>query len=236
MGTPDEINFYTDNSGTYNCYAFALGAKDGVYGHPGAASGSSLKTLVPTDIDAALRDDGLMKAPHEYGEMPPAREGFYLIAAVATHPVAMGRTGVGDYHFYRQMDDGSWWHDPGRLAPTNVDAENMPITNPELARRDYTTGTAEGNPSRDSGYDNGRANYNVFVGYYYVPDTGLSVAPGMLPLEIIDSLEVQRENEARQRLEAGREMSRSDPSQEVDRAESRGGTQRLVSRLDNPAP
>jgi hypothetical protein len=195
MDQSEEIAFYTENAGTYNCYAFALGAKDGTYGHPGAASGEPLKSLGPTEMDAALRNDGLIPAKHEFGEMPEAREGFYLVAAVASLPTSMGRTGVGDYHFYRQMPDGSWWHDPGKLAPVNTDTEGRVITNPELAGRDYTKGTIEGNSSRESGYDTGRANYSVFVGYYYAPDTGLPVAPGSIPQEMMETPEMKKERE-----------------------------------------
>lgn len=187
MGKKETINFYANRAADYNCYAFALNARNegGVFGHPGSTSGNPLKTLNPNDIDSALRGDGLEPAKHEYGQIPQSREGYYLVAAVAAGP---GTSGLRDYHFYRQMDDGSWWHDPGKLPPTNLDTEGAEISNPEFASRDYTKGNPSTNPSRKSGYDNYQRNYDTFVGYYYVPNTGLPlVDSGGFSEDVVES-------------------------------------------------
>lgn len=128
-------------------------------------------------IDAALQSDGLIPAPKGTTDLlPPPREGYYLIAAVASSPA--DKTASGDYHFYRQMEDGTWWHDPGNLAPTNVDAKGKTITDPVNAARDYTK-TPLGNQDGLAG------NYKNFIGYYYVPKDGLPVADGSLPPEVL---------------------------------------------------
>ncbi len=193
----DELRFYSENASEHNCYSFALRDKSGSYGHPGAASGNHLRTLAPSDITKSLHDDGLLFASGQHGTIPAAKEGLYLIAAVASGPTTTGRRG---YHFYRQMPDGSWWHKPGDQAPTNLDSEGNVITNPESAARDYTKGSISGNPSRKSGHDNWQHNYNLFSGYYYVPNQGLNVAAGMLPEEIMESPSMREERQRSEQL------------------------------------
>lgn len=72
-------------------------------------------------------------------------EGGYLVALVLESETD------GDYHWYRQDEDGYWSHKPGQTEVTNLDASGNLITNPETADRDY-----------------GGINYQVFSGYYVV--------------------------------------------------------------------
>lgn len=57
-----------------------------------------------------------------------------------------------DYHYYRLNDDGVWTHKPGYKPSTNVNADNIPIRDPEEANRNY-----------------GKLNYKDFCGYLCVP-------------------------------------------------------------------
>jgi len=57
------------------------------------------------------------------------------------------------YHFYRQDSDGSWSHKDGPKEPTQLDASNKKIYDPESANRNYT-----------------HANYSDFCGYLCVPE------------------------------------------------------------------
>lgn len=74
----------------------------------------------------------------------------YYKGAVA---VAPGR----DFHYYRKNDDGKWTHKPGYKPSTHLDADNVPIKNPEKSNRNY-------------GYDSkGELNYKDFCGFVCVP-------------------------------------------------------------------
>ncbi len=105
---------------------------------------------------------------------------YYLVAAVSrSKPDPMGH---GDYHFYRQMSDGAWWHKSGEQLPRNTDSLGHVIANPMTANRGY---------------------YDIFVGYYYVPENGLPVGfvktttldmDGPLPPDVLASWKVVQES------------------------------------------
>jgi hypothetical protein len=57
-----------------------------------------------------------------------------------------------DFHFWRQDHDGTWSHKVGARFPSQVDAENKPILNPEQSNRSF--------PSH---------NYAYGCGFYCVP-------------------------------------------------------------------
>ncbi len=139
----DELKFYSDAASSYNCYAFALKATEGHAGHPGAASALPIRSLNHEEIDKSLQNDGPIPSEHQYSHIPSPIEGHYLVAAVVSGLTTTGRRG---YHFYRQMDDGTWWHKQGKLNPTNEDTEGKTIVNPQMAGKDYTRGSLEGNP------------------------------------------------------------------------------------------
>ena len=154
MSVNEELEFYTKNAEIFNCYSFALGSRDfeDGWGMPGFISrynwGFYDDYISKENINNAIIADGAIFAGQ--ANVPEQREGYYIIAAVVAPK--------DDFHFYRQMEDGSWWHDIGHGAPINVDASGNAIENPHLADRHYTY-----------------ADYNQFVGYYYIPNTGLDV-------------------------------------------------------------
>jgi sarcosine oxidase delta subunit len=51
------------------------------------------------------------------------------------HRVALVLAPDFDYYWYRQDTDGSWSHNRGCTAATNVDESNNPISDPSLADR-----------------------------------------------------------------------------------------------------
>jgi hypothetical protein len=57
-----------------------------------------------------------------------------------------------DFHWYRQMYDGTWTHKPGYTEVSDMDASGKKITNPKKCNRNY-----------------GELNYKYFCGYLYVP-------------------------------------------------------------------
>lgn len=88
--------------------------------------------------------------------------GSYKIAVVAStsnFPLPKLIKGVqGDIHFYREDNQGTWWHKMGRGKNVKIisdDASHKEITNPEQADRDYT--------NCEDGYS-----YNLFVGYFAI--------------------------------------------------------------------
>jgi hypothetical protein len=72
-----------------------------------------------------------------------------------------------DYHFYREMPDGTWWHKPGSLPVSKVDDAGNVIRDPLEADRDYVNDGAE-----DSNY-----NYATFCGFFWVPEARRSPRP-----------------------------------------------------------
>lgn len=61
--------------------------------------------------------------------------------------IAIDADGTGDYHFYRQNNDGTWSHKPGASDVKNTDESGNLIYNPKTADRGI---------------------YECFVGFYYV--------------------------------------------------------------------
>lgn len=94
------------------------------------------------------------KLPLKPDELPPAKDGYYLVALAIAPGV--------DYHWYRQDDNGKWSHKPGSGRATNLDAAGNEIVNPRMCDRDGT----------QKGTRNG-INYSKFCGYYYVPKCGM---------------------------------------------------------------
>ncbi len=109
------------------------------------------------------KDDGLLPCPS--GKCP---SGTSKVAAVVRHKdKSSGSPGdpgydPGDYHWYVEGDDGTWWHKPGftpeintvYLAPGEM-GPPAPLTNPE-----------------DPGQ---RGGYTEFCGYLCVPSGGINV-------------------------------------------------------------
>ena len=134
-----------------NCYAFA--AND-PFGHPGSYGPQPgdrdfhyLREISVAEVAAKAEKDGFIPI---HGTVNP-KEGHSVVAlAVAPNE---------DYHWYRQLDDGTWWHKPAPgKAVTNRDYSGEVITDPRLANR-----------------RNKRFEYKQFGGFFYVPNNGLKV-------------------------------------------------------------
>ncbi|MEO0392739.1 MAG: hypothetical protein AAF213_05775 [Pseudomonadota bacterium] len=134
-----------------NCYAFA--AND-PFDHPGTNGPqpgdrhfSYLREISVKEVRDKAITDGFLPIDGHVQQKP----GHYVVAlAVAPH---------GDYHWYRQMDDGTWWHKPGPgKAITNRDYNGDIITDPRTANR-----------------RNSRFTYKDFGGFFHVPNQGLRV-------------------------------------------------------------
>jgi hypothetical protein len=140
-----------------NCYAYAANDRTGHpkgKPQPGEHSKKPFKNLTCSDVTAASVSDGMVVAP----DPPTPKSGYYPVALVIDpDPVD------GDYHWYRQAEDGTWSHKPGWSTATNLDASGKPITDPKAADRDYSV--------------TGGNNYSTFCGYFYVPADTIKTGP-----------------------------------------------------------
>mgnify|MGYP002013791678 CR=1 FL=1 len=106
-----------------NCYAFAANSPDGhpgTYGpQPGDRHFSYLREITVREVAEKAMTDGFIATE---GCTKP-KPGHYVVAlAVAPN---------NDYHWYRQMEDGTWWHKPAPgKAVTNLDYDGNVITDP----------------------------------------------------------------------------------------------------------
>lgn len=85
-----------------------------------------------------------------YQKTEPCADGYYKGALVIAPDY--------DYHFYRQMEDGTWMHKRGQTEVSDKDASGRVIMNPQLADRDY--GIASNGTHR---------NYSQFCTYFCIP-------------------------------------------------------------------
>lgn len=149
---------------THNCFAYAMNVHDPKqvkacqlnkncnvpFHQPGSASGHPgfrsrrLKTC-PDMIARLLGDNPSMKMTTFEAKCP-----------AHTSKIALVVDPDEDYHFFRQDSNGFWSHKPGGTAVTNLDANDKPIYDPQLASRDY----------RESG---SKLNYDTFCAYMCVP-------------------------------------------------------------------
>jgi hypothetical protein len=169
-----------------NCYAFAA---DRPLGHPGTFGPQPgdrhfryLREISRNEVSEKAEIDGFIPA----GNNPVQREGHYLVA------LAISRN--HDYHWYRQMPDGTWWHKPAPGKPvTNLDYDGKVITDPRTANR-----------------RNKRYEYKHFGGFFHVPVSGLDV--GVTPdRQVLREFEMQEvlelvkcQKERRTRVNTGR--------------------------------
>ena len=145
---------------TTNCYIYALNLPKNPYtneyykswkhiqpGHLGGNAQISNTLYSPFDADEVislvkkdLQAVGMELVESTYNEV---REGKWWKVALVFDNDGL----FGDYHWYRQNDDGTWSHKPGRTAVTNKDESDKIITNPETC-------------------DRGR--YRTFVGFFMI--------------------------------------------------------------------
>lgn len=174
------FNKWNRHAKNNNCYAFAFGAlrEDSPEKlQPGQLVGlpdipDSDKYQCTDLVARILQDYPTVKVIGRHEK--PSGSG-HRVAADQGHRVALFVDNVGekrDYHFYREMPDGTWWHKPGSLPVSKVDDSGKAITDPLDADRDYTR---NGDESSDF-------NYATFCSMFWVPD-------GVAPVTPLDELQ-----------------------------------------------
>lgn len=143
-----------------NCYAFAFdrlqpGADEKL--QPGEVAGlpeiPDGERYQCSDLKARILKDNPGTVPLHPKEPSPTGQG---------HRVALFVDNQGesrDYHFYREMPDGTWWHKPGSLPVSKLDDAGNVIRDPLEADRDYV----------NEGAENTNYNYATFCGFFWVP-------------------------------------------------------------------
>lgn len=136
-----------------NCYAYALGVAMSRWPRPGQLTkiwqvDMTQEELTPRNIDRLLTlEDGLVRI-REHSVDPKK---WQVLAAVV--PTEIGNIGRGDSHFYRLHPENGWSHKCGGYAPRYLDDSDVVID--DLNRAD-------------------RGCYDTIVGYYTVPEEGIS--------------------------------------------------------------
>ncbi len=171
--------YLKDSLGNYTLDRF--GRKIAITPQPGEKSGTPHSDPVdcPSVSNSVVMDgkpDAIIQAPRcpfnkQEQKPPPEKAGYYLVALVETSKPTgyIDKAGVyyhNDYHWYRQDEDGSWSHKPGRSEVRNIDSNNNPISNPETAAR--RTEWMKGSQKHALDYD-------IFCGYFYVKKGGAPV-------------------------------------------------------------
>ena len=166
---------WTRHARNNNCYAFAFDALR--VDSPEKLQPGELAGLpdIP-DSDKYQCGDLARRILRDYPDVRViGRHRDAATAFGAGHRVALFVDNHGearDYHFYREMPDGTWWHKPGSLPVSKVDDSGKAITDPLDADRDYTR---NGDEASDF-------NYATFCTMFWVPD-------GVAPVTPLDELE-----------------------------------------------
>ena len=102
----------------YNCYAYALGENQWKYvgGTPDAVENYSVDIVAQMVLDDIRKDGRNIRIIDSYDS--PIESNEYRIAL---------RTGVADYHFMVQHNDGSWSHKPGFCSTRLIDGDNPSV-------------------------------------------------------------------------------------------------------------
>ena len=149
-----------------NCYAYALNTQKNKRLQPGELAGKLYdaffafrrtdngKEMIRAAKEDAMAIGGIFE---EIGRTAVASPGTYKVALVIDSFENEPNSYEGDYHWYRQNDDGTWSHKPSYKPVTNEDAVYKIIYDPQLADRD--------NGKR---YGDNWLNYSEFIGYFQV--------------------------------------------------------------------
>lgn len=139
---PDFWNNDPNIRGSNNCYSYAINrpflpdgtprkADRNAKPQPGFPPGSRGGPKNNCDsVKAGAKNDGLID-PDKCGECPTGWFKVYLVV----DPDEPGK--FGDYHWYRQDEDGTWSHKRGTNNVRNVDAAGKPILDPSKCDRNY---------------------------------------------------------------------------------------------------
>ena len=124
-------NFNIKIKNSHNCYAYALNKishklKDkpqpGLFSHThNSHSCKNYKIAIKNDAPNIIFTNFNKKCPKTFHK---------IFMAIDDKP-------NGDYHFYRQNNDGTWSHKPGRTDVTTLNAKDKPILNPLVSDRNY---------------------------------------------------------------------------------------------------
>jgi hypothetical protein len=116
-----------------NCYCFGADKVPNYFGVPGFGSGVPVSRPFTCDqVTKALLRDGMTLQGHG---QPANRRNRNLMAMVLGYREPIGYT---DYHFYRQLADGSWGHKGGNTPAIRTDDAGKIIWDPETcSRRNY---------------------------------------------------------------------------------------------------
>jgi len=112
----------------------------------------------PEMEDKILKDNPTV-FPVEFNKQCP--KGYYK-GAMTIEPDST-------YHFYKQINDGTFYHKPGLNPVSNIDSpfegeKGRPIYIPHFANRDYT---------KDRNDDDDGINYTSFCSYYCIPQNNI---------------------------------------------------------------
>lgn len=147
---PDKWNAILADLLNNNCYNYATCQKTGTFAQPGIGGcGHPAQSLGCPDLIAAVKADGLHPSDCD---APCANRCWKVALVVDPRP-----NNDGDFHWYRQDEDGTWSHKPGGTPATNLDASGRPITDPRNADRNYQPRGGARAP-----------NYTVFCGCFCV--------------------------------------------------------------------
>jgi len=155
------IKMWNANKKNNNCYAFAfdhMKVNSTKKLQPGELSH---RTPLPDDeynchdmISRVLTDNpGVRVIVSNEWPLKPPKNGYH----VALYLDNQGSK--KDFHFYRQLDNGTWIHKPGSMEVSNVDDSGEKIVDPRLADRDYVNDNDE-----SDGFD-----YAQFCAIFLVP-------------------------------------------------------------------
>ena len=164
---PDKWNDYTMEF--YNCYCYALNTKYYGWFCPGWLSDEDYYLpFSKTNLVYCIKQDFIKYNEYRNSNMifiPVSKYetcpiGTYKIALVVDNYNYSGDVNNPDYdvHFYRQNEDGSWSHKPGKHEVTNLDGSLNKIFDPDTC-------------DRQSIYYE-ELNYSIFFGYYAVSAWG----------------------------------------------------------------
>ena len=140
---------------TNNCYSYAVNDINNngfmCKPQPGVFSGFDiLGEMTCANVSSKALSDGVVAST----KGSKCDDGYYKTALVVDNKGALN-----DYHWYRQDSTGYWSGKSGWQIPTNLDASNNLVTDPQTANRNVY-------------YDNvyrDELNYDEFCGYYCVP-------------------------------------------------------------------
>jgi len=132
---PDKWNAILVDLLNNNCYNYATCQKTGTFAQPGiGGAGHPAQSLDCRDLTAAVKADGLQPSDCD---APCAKRCWKVALVVDPRP-----GNDGDFHWYRQDDDGTWSHKPGGTPATTLTRRvvRLPIRETRIATTNQEAG------------------------------------------------------------------------------------------------